>query len=214
MAEVDVLSWQEFETYIAALCRRDGCTKVFVSGRSGDLGADVIGYLSDGRKLVIQCKKYAPHRSVSSHDMQSSSALHAPNTARTSPCSSPPATASPRTRSAWRCARTSSLSTATFWAPGSKAPTWPRCFPSTAAVAALNDGHRADWSSAVRGEAGGPCRERAPGRGSRRCPGARSSTSGTRWLTTTTVTRYGPPQCPATDLSLGRPGGGMRACPA
>ncbi|MFE4422372.1 restriction endonuclease [Streptomyces sp. NPDC056817] len=70
MAEVDALSWQEFETYVADLCRRDGCTKVVVSGKSGDLGADVIGYLADGRKLVVQCKKYAPHRSVSSQDMQ------------------------------------------------------------------------------------------------------------------------------------------------
>ncbi|MFF9624781.1 restriction endonuclease [Streptomyces griseosporeus] len=70
MAEVDALSWQEFETYVAELCRRDGCTKVVVSGRSGDLGADVVGYLADGRKLVVQCKKYAPHRSVSSQDMQ------------------------------------------------------------------------------------------------------------------------------------------------
>jgi len=70
MAEVDVLSWQEFESYIADLCRRDGCTKVVVSGKSGDLGADVVGYLADGRKLVVQCKKYAPHRSVSSQDMQ------------------------------------------------------------------------------------------------------------------------------------------------
>ncbi|MCX5321055.1 restriction endonuclease [Streptomyces sp. NBC_00120] len=70
MSEVDALSWQDFETYIADLCRRDGCTKVVVSGKSGDLGADVIGYLADGRKLVVQCKKYAPHRSVSSQDMQ------------------------------------------------------------------------------------------------------------------------------------------------
>lgn len=70
MAEVDALSWQEFEAYVADLCRRDGCTKVVVSGKSGDLGADVIGYLADGRKLVIQCKKYAPHRSVPSQDMQ------------------------------------------------------------------------------------------------------------------------------------------------
>ncbi|WP_394427263.1 restriction endonuclease [Streptomyces sp. SGAir0957] len=70
MAEVDDLSWQEFEAYIADLCRRDGCTRVVVSGRSGDLGADVVGYLADGRKLVVQCKKYAPHRSVSSQDMQ------------------------------------------------------------------------------------------------------------------------------------------------
>ncbi|MER6329353.1 restriction endonuclease [Streptomyces sp. NPDC001034] len=70
MAEVDALSWQEFEVYVADLCRRDGCTKVVVSGKSGDLGADVVGYLADGRKLVVQCKKYAPHRSVSSQDMQ------------------------------------------------------------------------------------------------------------------------------------------------
>ncbi|WP_369228992.1 restriction endonuclease [Streptomyces sp. R21] len=70
MAEVDALSWQDFEMYVAGLCRRDGCTKVVVSGKSGDLGADVIGYLADGRKLVVQCKKYAPNRSVSSQDMQ------------------------------------------------------------------------------------------------------------------------------------------------
>nr|WP_063792518.1 restriction endonuclease [Streptomyces atriruber] len=70
MAEVDALSWQDFERYVADLCRRDGCTQVVVSGKSGDLGADVIGYLADGRKLVIQCKKYAPERSVSSQDMQ------------------------------------------------------------------------------------------------------------------------------------------------
>ncbi|WAL99578.1 restriction endonuclease [Streptomyces sp. Je 1-369] len=70
MAEVDALSWQDFERYVADLCRRDGCTRVLVSGKTGDLGADVIGYLADGRKLVIQCKKYAPERSVSSQDMQ------------------------------------------------------------------------------------------------------------------------------------------------
>ncbi|WP_422397724.1 restriction endonuclease [Streptomyces virginiae] len=70
MAQVDGLSWQEFETYIAELCRRDGCREVVVSGKSGDLGADVVGYLADGRKLVIQCKKYAAHRSVPSQDMQ------------------------------------------------------------------------------------------------------------------------------------------------
>ncbi|MGW1768722.1 restriction endonuclease [Streptomyces sp. NPDC002073] len=70
MAQVDALTWQEFETYIAQLCRRDGCKEVVVSGKSGDLGADVVGYLADGRKLVIQCKKYAPHRSVPSQDMQ------------------------------------------------------------------------------------------------------------------------------------------------
>ncbi|WP_434600117.1 restriction endonuclease [Streptomyces sp. A5-4] len=70
MAEVDALTWQDFERYVAELCRRDGCTRVVVSGKSGDLGADVVGYLADGRKLVVQVKKYAPERSVSSQDMQ------------------------------------------------------------------------------------------------------------------------------------------------
>ncbi len=70
MAEVDALTWQDFEKYIADLCRRDGCTDVVVSGKSGDLGADVVGYLADGRKLVVQVKKYAPERSVPSPDMQ------------------------------------------------------------------------------------------------------------------------------------------------
>lgn len=70
MAEVDALSWQDFERYVAELCRRDGCRDVVVSGKSGDLGADVVGYLADGRKLVVQVKKYAAHRSVGSQDMQ------------------------------------------------------------------------------------------------------------------------------------------------
>ncbi|MFH9756176.1 restriction endonuclease [Streptomyces griseus] len=42
----------------------------WAAGGSGDLAADVVAYLADGRKLVIQCKKRAPHRSVSSQDMQ------------------------------------------------------------------------------------------------------------------------------------------------
>ncbi|MFE0630852.1 restriction endonuclease [Streptomyces sp. NPDC058864] len=60
----------EFEEYVAMLCRRDGCTNVRRVGGAGDLGADVIGYLPDGRKLVIQCKRYARHRSVGSRDIQ------------------------------------------------------------------------------------------------------------------------------------------------
>ncbi|MFI1014350.1 restriction endonuclease [Streptomyces sp. NPDC020965] len=70
LTEVDALTWQQFEEYVAALCRRDGCTEVEVSGKSGDLGADVVGFLPDGRRLVVQCKHYAPHRYVPSGDMQ------------------------------------------------------------------------------------------------------------------------------------------------
>ncbi|MEU2687971.1 restriction endonuclease [Streptomyces hygroscopicus] len=61
---------REFEEYIAELCRRDGCTGVKRVGGAGDLGADVIGWLPDGRKIVIQCKRYAKHRTVGSRDIQ------------------------------------------------------------------------------------------------------------------------------------------------
>ncbi|MER6218716.1 restriction endonuclease [Streptomyces sp. NPDC001674] len=61
----------EFEEYIAELCRRDGCTGVLRVGAANDLGADVMGWLPDGRKLVVQCKRYAKHRTVGSPDLRS-----------------------------------------------------------------------------------------------------------------------------------------------
>ncbi|MEF9902364.1 restriction endonuclease [Streptomyces sp. P9-A2] len=61
---------REFERYVADLCRRDGCTDVTRVGGAGDLGADVTGYLPDGRRFVIQCKRYAKHRTVGSRDLQ------------------------------------------------------------------------------------------------------------------------------------------------
>ncbi|MGY0062196.1 restriction endonuclease [Streptomyces sp. LZ34] len=70
MSDVDAMTWQRFERYVADLCRRDGCAQVLVSGKSGDLGADVVGLMPDGRRLVIQCKHYAPHRTVGSGEMQ------------------------------------------------------------------------------------------------------------------------------------------------
>ncbi|MEU3462903.1 restriction endonuclease [Streptomyces sp. NPDC006733] len=70
MDAVLAMNDREFEEYVADLCRRDGCSDVVRVGGSGDLGADVIGYLPDGRKVVIQCKRYAPHRSVGSRDIQ------------------------------------------------------------------------------------------------------------------------------------------------
>ncbi|MFB7456790.1 MULTISPECIES: restriction endonuclease [unclassified Streptomyces] len=61
---------RRFEEYVAELCRRDGCTDVRRVGGAGDLGADVTGRLPDGRRIVIQCKRYAKHRSVGSRDLQ------------------------------------------------------------------------------------------------------------------------------------------------
>ncbi|MFK0140695.1 restriction endonuclease [Streptomyces murinus] len=60
----------QFEHAIAALCERDGCHGVRVVGGAGDLGADVIAITPDGRRIVIQCKRYAPRTKVGSPDLQ------------------------------------------------------------------------------------------------------------------------------------------------
>ncbi|QXE35520.1 restriction endonuclease [Streptomyces sp. GMY02] len=70
MTAIDAMRWQDFEYYVAELCRRDGCTDVAVVGGTGDLAADIIGRMPDGRRLVVQVKHYAPHRKVPSGDMQ------------------------------------------------------------------------------------------------------------------------------------------------
>ncbi|MFI1481888.1 restriction endonuclease [Streptomyces sp. NPDC020747] len=62
------LSPAEFEHAVADLCRKDGCTRVQITGGAGDLGADVIAYAPDGRKIVIQCKQY--RGKVASPDLQ------------------------------------------------------------------------------------------------------------------------------------------------
>ncbi|MFJ6784409.1 restriction endonuclease [Streptomyces yangpuensis] len=82
--------------------------------------------MADGRKPVIQCKKYAPHRSVSSQDMQkfvgtarlehgADDALFVTTGSR-----------SREPRWAWRCARTFWPGTAICWALGSRVLTWRR----------------------------------------------------------------------------------------
>ncbi|WP_055695026.1 restriction endonuclease [Streptomyces prasinopilosus] len=60
----------EFEQAIAELCRRDGCLDVDVVGGAGDLGADVVARTTDGRLIVIQCKRYCDANRVGSQDMQ------------------------------------------------------------------------------------------------------------------------------------------------
>ncbi|WP_373911073.1 restriction endonuclease [Streptomyces sp. AGS-58] len=59
-----------FEQAVAALCERDGCTAVEVVGGAGDLGADVLAVAPDGRRLVVQCKRYGDANRVGSQDLQ------------------------------------------------------------------------------------------------------------------------------------------------
>lgn len=70
LAAIDAMSGTEFEEVVAELCRRDGCTQVRRVGGAGDNGADVLGLLPDGRTMVIQCKRYAPHRTIPSREVR------------------------------------------------------------------------------------------------------------------------------------------------
>ncbi|MFD7459304.1 MULTISPECIES: restriction endonuclease [unclassified Streptomyces] len=66
----DALSPDEFEQAVAALCVRHGCSQVRVVGGAGDLGADVVALTADGRRLVIQCKRYGVENKVGSQELQ------------------------------------------------------------------------------------------------------------------------------------------------
>ncbi|MET7951871.1 restriction endonuclease [Micromonospora sp. NPDC005324] len=59
IAVTDSMTGTEFEHFIARLMRRSGFRRVAVSGKSGDMGCDVVGYAPDGRKVVVQCKRYS-----------------------------------------------------------------------------------------------------------------------------------------------------------
>lgn len=70
IATYHTMSPRQFEEAVAYLCQRDGCTQVQVVGGRGDLGADVKAIAPDGRRIVIQCKRYGPANKVGSGDMQ------------------------------------------------------------------------------------------------------------------------------------------------
>lgn len=69
-ADVDTMSGTEFEDFVAALCRRDGCREVRRVGGPGDQGADVVGRLPDGRAMVVQCKRYTPSAVIASREVR------------------------------------------------------------------------------------------------------------------------------------------------
>ncbi|MER5749352.1 restriction endonuclease [Streptomyces sp. NPDC002088] len=70
MASMDAMNGREFEEHIAALLRRDGCTNVVVQGGGRDRGIDITALTVDGRRLVAQCKRFAPHLSITSPELQ------------------------------------------------------------------------------------------------------------------------------------------------
>lgn len=70
MASMDAMNGRTFERHIAKLLGRDGCTNVVVQGGHGDRGVDIIALTADGRRLVVQCKRFAPYLNITSPDVQ------------------------------------------------------------------------------------------------------------------------------------------------
>ncbi|UIJ57821.1 restriction endonuclease [Amycolatopsis acidiphila] len=70
IAQYHAMDSRAFEQALAFLCTRDGCTGVEATGKAGDFGADVIAYSPNGRKVVLQAKRYGPTHKVGSQDMQ------------------------------------------------------------------------------------------------------------------------------------------------
>jgi restriction system protein len=68
--EILALDSTSFEFFTADLLRRDGCTRVRRVGGAGDLAADNLARLPDGRKLLVQDKFYALGNPVGSGDVQ------------------------------------------------------------------------------------------------------------------------------------------------
>ncbi|MEU4684933.1 restriction endonuclease [Streptomyces xinghaiensis] len=66
----DLMDADAFEQAVAALCERDGCRDTDVVGGANDLGADVVANDPDGRRIVIQCKRYGPSNKVGSQELQ------------------------------------------------------------------------------------------------------------------------------------------------
>jgi restriction system protein len=70
VGELTAMDADDFEDAVARLCARDGCRDVHVVGGAGDLGADVVAVTADGRRVVIQCKRYGDSHKVGSQELQ------------------------------------------------------------------------------------------------------------------------------------------------
>lgn len=68
MKQLSAMTPTEFEQACAEMLARDGFDRPLRVGGAGDLGADVVAYDDENRKLVLQCKKYA--RPVGSKEVQ------------------------------------------------------------------------------------------------------------------------------------------------
>jgi len=59
VSATNAMTGTQFEHFTARLMRASGFRRVQVVGGSGDMGADVIAWTADGRRVVVQCKRLA-----------------------------------------------------------------------------------------------------------------------------------------------------------
>lgn len=76
LAQLLRLSPREFEERIARLFLAMGYVGPQVTGRADDRGADIICDDEWGRRVVIQCKRYAPNRKVGSEAVQAVAGMY------------------------------------------------------------------------------------------------------------------------------------------
>lgn len=70
LGEVLTLRSDEFEELIGDLLRESFYTQVRRVGGSGDLAADLTAIDPQGRKVIVQCKRYSPEKTVGTPDLQ------------------------------------------------------------------------------------------------------------------------------------------------
>ena len=70
LGDILVLTPREFEQLVGKIIQRMGIHDIQHVGGSGDLGVDLTGFDMNGNRVVVQCKRYAPGKSISSPDIQ------------------------------------------------------------------------------------------------------------------------------------------------
>ena len=58
MEDIDMMSGEEFEQFVAALLRRNGFTSIQMTPRTGDHGIDILA-IRNGTHFAVQCKRYS-----------------------------------------------------------------------------------------------------------------------------------------------------------
>jgi restriction endonuclease Mrr len=70
LGDMLTLTPPEFEDFVAKLMEASGYYEVQRVGKSGDLGADIVARDVQGNRVIVQCKKYSPGKSVGTPDLQ------------------------------------------------------------------------------------------------------------------------------------------------